>query len=128
MVWQSALRWAPSGTVATIAVQPLAGWTELWVMRTGGADNGSWGFDTLTPATADPDSAAGYVECAGFSPDGGRVLVAREARGAGVAVHRFQVLASGSLAVEMWSGSADKLGAFKRWSAPSWRAATLAVR
>jgi hypothetical protein len=128
VVWQSALRWAPSGTVATIAVQPLAGWTELWVLRAGAEPAGAWTFETLTPATADPDSAAGYVECAGFSPDGARVLVAREARGAGVAVRRFQVLASSSLAVEIWAGSADKLGAFKRWSAPSWRAGTLALR
>ena len=35
VVWQSALRWAPSGSVATIAVQPLAAWTELWVLRRG---------------------------------------------------------------------------------------------
>jgi hypothetical protein len=56
------------------------------------------------------------------------VLVAREARGGGLAVHRFQVLGAASLAVQMWAGSADKLGAFKRWSAPSWRAATLALR
>ena len=33
VVWPSALRWAPSGDLATLAVQPLPSWTELWVLR-----------------------------------------------------------------------------------------------
>jgi hypothetical protein len=126
IVWKSALRWAPSGTVATLAVQPLAAWTELWVLRR--ADDGGWTIDTLTPATADPDATPGYVESAGFSPDGKRLLVVREARAGGHATRKFQVLATSTLAVERWAASADKLGAFKRWSAPSWRAGTLVLR
>jgi hypothetical protein len=126
IVWQSALRWAPSGTVATLAVQPLAAWTELWVLRRAG--DGGWTIDTLTPATADPDATPGYVESAGFSPDGKRLLVVREARAGGHASRKFQVLATNTLAVERWAPSADKLGAFKRWSAPSWRAGTLVLR
>jgi hypothetical protein len=126
VVWQSALRWAPSGSVATIAVQPLAAWTELWVMRRG--DDGGWMFETLTPATADPDTAVGYAEAAGFSPDGGRLLVVREARAGGQVTRRFQVVESATLVVERWAARADKLGAFKRWSSPSWRAGTLALR
>jgi hypothetical protein len=126
VVWQSALRWAPSGTVATIAVQPLPAWTELWVLRRTG-DAGAWSIDPLTPATTEPD--AGYVEEAGFSPDGARLLVVREARAPGrPAVRRFQVLSVPTLAVEKWAGSADKLLAFKRWSAPAWRGGTLALR
>ncbi|HEY6478197.1 MAG TPA: hypothetical protein VI456_16580, partial [Polyangia bacterium] len=124
VVWPSALRWAPSGDVATLAVQPLAAWTELWVLRR--AADGTWGFETLTPATTDPD--VGYVESAGFSPDGRRLLLVREARAAGHLARRFQVLDAASLAVEKWASSADKLLAFKRWSAPSWRAGTLALR
>ena len=126
VVWQSALRWAPSGSVATIAVQPLAAWTELWVMRRGG--DGGWTIETLTPATADPDTAVGYAEAAGFSPDGGRLLVVREARAGGQVTRRFQVVESATLVVERWAAHADKLGAFKRWSSPSWRAGTLALR
>jgi hypothetical protein len=126
IVWKSALRFAPSGTVATLAVQPLAAWTELWVLRRG--DDGAWTIDTLTPATADPDATPGYVESAGFSPDGKRLLVVREAHAGGRATRKFQVLATRTLAVERWSPSADKLGAFKRWSAPSWRAGTLVLR
>ena len=59
-------------------MQPLAAWTEVWVLRRG--DDASWTIETLTPATTDPDTAVGYVEAAGFSPDGGRLLVVREAR------------------------------------------------
>jgi hypothetical protein len=124
VVWPSALRWAPSGDVATVAVQPLPAWTELWVLRR--AADGTWTFDTLTPATTDPD--VGYVESAGFSPDGGRLLVVREVRAGGHVARRFQVLVAAGLSVEKWAGSADKLLAFKRWSAPSWRSATLALR
>jgi membrane protein implicated in regulation of membrane protease activity len=124
VVWPSALRWAPSGDLATLAVQPLAAWTELWVLRR--AADGTWGFETLTPATADPD--VGYVESAGFSPDGRRLLLVREARAAGRLARRFQVLDAASLGVEKWASSADKLLAFRRWSAPSWRSGTLALR
>jgi hypothetical protein len=126
LVWRNALRWAPSGSVATIAVQPLAAWTEVWVLRRG--DDASWTIETLTPATSDPDTAVGYVEAAGFSPDGGRLLVVREVRAAGQVTRRFQVLDAATLIVEKWAGRADKLGAFKRWGSPSWRAGTLALR
>jgi hypothetical protein len=54
--------------------------------------------------------------------------VVREARAGGHATRKFQVLATNTLAVERWAASADKLGAFKRWSAPSWRAGTLVLR
>jgi hypothetical protein len=124
VVWPSALRWAPSGTAATLAVQPLPAWTELWTLRRG--DDGSWTFDTLTAAITDPD--VGYVESAGFSPDGNHLLVVREARVAGHIARRFQVLGTSALAVEKWASNADKLIAFKRWSAPSWRTGTLALR
>ena len=108
VVWQSALRWAPSGSVATIAVQPLAAWTELWVMRRGG--DGGWTIETLTPATADPDTAVGYAEAAGFSPDGGRVLVVREARAGGQVTRRFQVVESATLAVETMGRACRQAG------------------
>ena len=62
------------------------------MLRRGG--DGAWTIATLTPATADPDNAVGYVEAAGFSPDGGRLLVVREARAGGQATRRFQVVES----------------------------------
>jgi hypothetical protein len=126
LVWRNALRWAPSGSVATVAVQPLAAWTEVWVLRRG--DDATWTIETLTPATSDPDNAVGYVEAAGFSPDGGHLLVVREARSGGQVTRRFQVLDTATLVVEKWAARADKLGAFKRWGSPAWRAGTLALR
>jgi hypothetical protein len=136
VVWPSALRWSPAGNAATIAVQPLPAWTELWVIHRdvaakpavarGSADDAPWTIEPLVPATTEPE--AGYVESAGFSPDGARLLVVREARAAGRVQRRFQVLAVSTLVVEKQAGSADKLLAFKRWSAASWRAATLALR
>jgi hypothetical protein len=123
VVWSSALRWSASGTVATLAVQPLPSWTELWVVRRTGD---AWTIDTLAPATTEPD--VGYVESAGFSPDGARVLVVREARVAGRATRKFQVLDTATLAVEIQCTDVTKLSAFKRWQAAWWKAGTLALR
>jgi hypothetical protein len=124
VVWPSALRWAPSGTVATLAVQPLPAWTELWVARR--AADGGWTIDTLAPATTEPD--LGYVESAGFSPDGTRLLVVREARVAGRPTRKFQVLDASTLAVQIQAADVTKLSAFKRWQAAWWKVGTLALR
>jgi len=146
VVWPSALRWSPTGDAATIAVQPLPSWTELWVIRRGQAAplvavapaNGNagsasrsapaaaWTIEPLVPAASDPE--AGYVETAGFSPDGAHLLVVREARALGHAQRRFQVLSLATLAVEKQAREADRLLAFKRWSAAWWRLGTLALR
>ncbi len=142
VVWQSALRWSPAGNAATVAVQPLPAWTELWVIRRddapgsgagpgvggsgAGASSAVWTIEPLVPANVDPE--AGYVEAAGFSPDGTHLLVVREARGPGHPPRRFQVLSVSALTVEKQASSADRLLAFKRWSAASWRAGTLALR
>lgn len=123
VVWSSALRWSASGTVATLAVQPLPSWTELWVVRRNGD---AWTIDTLAPATTEPD--VGYVESAGFSPDGARLLIVREARVAGRATRKFQVLDAATLAVEIQCTDVTKLSAFKRWQAAWWKAGTLALR
>ena len=90
------------------------------------ATRSRFSIETLTPATTEPE--VGYVESAGFSPDGARLLVVREARVAGRPTRRFQVLAAPTLAVEIQCGDVTKLSAFKRWQAASWRAGTLALR
>jgi hypothetical protein len=139
VVWSASLRWSPVGNVATLAVQPLPAWTELWVIRRGAApanDAGApeaaasaasgWSIEPLVAATVEPD--AGYVEAAGFSPDGAHLLVVREARGIGHPPRRFQMLSVPALTVEKQAGNADKLLSFKRWSAAWWRAGTLALR
>ena len=70
----------------------------------------------------------GYVESAGFSPDGARLLVVREARVAGRATRKFQVLDASTLAVEIQCGDVTKLSAFRRWQAAWWKVGTLALR
>jgi hypothetical protein len=125
VVWRGALRWAPSGTVATLVVQPLPSWTELWVARHD-ATSDAWTIETLAPATTEPE--VGYVESAGFSPDGSRLLVVREARVNGRATKKFQVLNAATLGVEIQCGDVARLSAFKRWQAAWWKAGTLALR
>ena len=90
------------------------------------APGASWTIEPLVPAATDPE--VGYVEAAGFSPDGARLLVAREARTGGHIQRRFQVLSLPALIVERQASTVDKLLAFKRWSAAWWRSGTLALR
>jgi len=114
------------GDRATIAVQPLPGWSELWVLRSG---RQGWSVDVLTPGVAQPE--LGYVESAGFSPDGERLLVVREAReDSGKVVRRFQVLRASSpdLKVELQAGTPRIIAAFRRFASPAWRSETLALR
>jgi hypothetical protein len=126
VVWQSALRWSASGSVATLVVQPLPSWTELWVLRRGADGSGAWTIETLAPATTEPE--VGYVESAGFSPDGAKLLVVREARVSGRPTRKFQVLRAETLGVELQASDVTRLSAFKRWQAAWWKAGTLALR
>jgi hypothetical protein len=125
-IWPSSFMTSARGDRATIAVQPLPGWSELWVLRQ--AREG-WSSDILTPAVAQPE--LGYVESAGFSPDGERLLVVREARvDSGRFERRFQVLrfSASDLKVELQASTPSVIKAFRRWAAPSWRGETLALR
>ncbi len=78
VVWPSSVRVAPHDAAVTFAVQPLEGWSELHVLHPSAA---GWVADTITPALVDPE--LGYVEIAGFSPDGAHLLVVRESRASG---------------------------------------------
>jgi len=123
-VWAGSFRVAPDRAAAAVAVEPLPGWRELWLFRKG--DDGKWMVDVLPPTTDGVD--LGYVELAGWSPDGKRAIVVREGRSDG-AVHRsFEVVAMGTLAVERQAGSLGGLGAAKAWAAQPWRARTVALR
>jgi hypothetical protein len=126
VVWQRSFQVAAAGNRATVAVQPLPGWTELWVLR-GGREG--WSADVLTAAVTQPE--LGYVESAGFTPDGERLLVVREARmDANHFERRFQVLRASSpdLKVDLQASNAKVIAAFRRWSSPSWQAETLSLR
>ena len=125
-VWTRSFMASAWGDRATIAVQPLPGWSELWVLRSGGQ---GWSVDVLTPAIVQPD--LGYVESAGFTPDGERLLVVREARDdSGKVMRHFQVLRASSpeLKVELQAGTPRIIAAFRRFASPAWRSETLSLR
>ncbi|HEY7956797.1 MAG TPA: hypothetical protein VII38_15945, partial [Polyangia bacterium] len=75
VVWPASLRVSPRRDAVTFAVSTLPGWSELVLMRRG---KSGWSAQPLAPAAIDPE--LGYVELAGWSPDGAHLLVAREAR------------------------------------------------
>jgi hypothetical protein len=123
LVWTASVRVSPRGRVLSVAVQPLSGWVELWFFRR--VDAG-WVVDTLLPAAAEPD--LGYVELAGWSPDGERVLLSREAWVGGALRRSFEVLRVSTLTVELQARSLDHFATFKKWHSPDWKGHTLALR
>ena len=82
----------------------------------------------LPPASLQPE--IGYAEFAGWSPaDGGKLLVAREARAEGRTVRRFEVLSlSNNLGVERFASTPELLAGFARWADPQWRRGTVSQR
>jgi len=123
-VWAASFRAAPGGAAAAVAVQPLPGWLELWLLRRG--SDGSWSVDVLPPATASPE--LGYVELAGWSPDGARLLLVRQARVDGILQRSFEVVAVASLAVEHQSRRWADLARYRRWAYADWVKGALALR
>ena len=122
-VWASSFRVAPDRAAAVLAIEPLPGWLELWMFRRAA---GGWTLDVLAPATEGPD--LGYVELAGWSGDGARAVVVREARSDG-AVHRtYQVIKLDTLAIEHQAARLADLGPGRAWLTPEWRGRTLALR
>lgn len=121
--WLASTSVSPRGDAVALAVSPLPGWRELWLFR---RVDGVWGVDVLPPAVGAPE--LGYIEHAGWSPDGQKVLVVREALEAGQQVRSFEVLGTASLAVEVQGTRASAVRAFARWSGPEWRAGTVAMR
>lgn len=121
--WLGTVTVAPEGRALAVAVSPLPGWRELWLFR---PVDGAWGVDVVPPSVGAPE--LGYVEAAGWSGDGGKLLVVREARVGRQHLARFGVLSVASLAVEVEGDRPDAVSAFARGASPSWRAETIALR
>lgn len=121
--WLGTVTVAPEGRALAVAVSPLPGWRELWLFR---PVDGQWGVDVVTPSVGAPE--LGYVEAAGWSGDGSKLLLAREARVGRQHVARFGVLSVASLLVEVEGDRPDAVSAFARGASPSWRAETVALR
>jgi hypothetical protein len=125
VVWPNSARTSANGRVISLAVQPTATWTELWLFKAG--SDGVWTVDVLPPAAA-AEPSIGYIEWAGFVPGQDKVLVAREALADnGKWLRRFEVLALDTLTAERWADTPTVLAGF-RWQAAGWKRETVAVR
>lgn len=124
VVWSASARPRADGRALALAVQPLEGWSELWVWRLGAQ---GWTVDVLPPAVASP--GLGYVEFAGWTAGPKRrLLIAREARAEGRRLHRFEVLDAGTLATERFASTPQLLAAFTTGADAEWKRGTLSLR
>jgi hypothetical protein len=123
VVWTASSRANPRGTALALAVQPLDTWRELWVFHKGDA---GWTVDVLAPATNGPD--LGYLDFAGWVPDGTRMLAARETRVDGKFKRSFEIIRLDTLEVEKQAERPEALTLFYRWQDPEWKRQTLAIR
>ena len=125
-VWPASAQASADGRGLALAVQPLEGWSELWVFH---AQDAGWGVDVLPPASAEP--GLGYVEFAGWAPGPGtkrRLLLAREAKVDGRTSRRFEVLDADTLGLDKSASTPQLLAAFGQWAAPVWKKTTLSLR
>jgi hypothetical protein len=123
VVWTASASTNREGTAVALAVQPLEGWRELWVLRKA---EGGWVADVLPPAAATPET--GVAEWAGWVPGGKQMLVAREARGQGRYRKSFEVVRLDGLTTERVTGDITALPLFQRWQDPAWKRQTLSLR
>ncbi len=118
-VWESSLRRTPGALTAAVQLAPA--WTELWIFHRA---NHRWTSDVVPPASSGP--GVGTAELAGSTPDGARLLVAREAMVRGHLERHFQLLSTRSL--RPLAQSKFPVAWFQRLSSASWRDRTLALR
>jgi len=123
IVWSQSLAVNATGTVATLAVQPLDGWREMWVLK--GSESG-WTVDVLPPSGNTPD--LGYVEFAGWVPGGTQLLVAREVRQDGRLRRSFETVRLDSLLTDKKAEEPSSLSTFYRWQDPQWKKLTVSLR
>jgi hypothetical protein len=123
IVWMASLRAIARVPALVLAVQPMDGWLELWVLH---ERSGAWTVDVLSPGGEDPE--LGYVEFAGFRADTRRLLVVREAKEHARFQRHFEELRPDDLAVARQAGTPEGLRDFSRWQDATWRRDTLALR
>jgi hypothetical protein len=125
-VWPASARANATSTALVLAVQPLATWRELWMLR---ATPAGWTVQVLPPSTEAGD--VGYVEFAGWVPGTTDVLAAREVRDR---VHgnrlarTYELLDGQTLATLRAADAPGSLKAFYRWQDPAWKRITVSLR
>lgn len=122
-VWPQSVSVNASRSALALAVQPLAGWRELWVFHRSRA---AWTVDVLPPAAGAPQ--LGVIEFAGWVPGGTQLLAARETRVDGRWQRSFEVIRLDTLATERRADRPDALTAFYRWQDAGWKRQTPILR
>jgi len=122
-VWIASARVSPDGKTLALAVQPLAGWTELWLFR---QQAQGWDVTVLPPAASEP--GLGYVEFAGWVPRSTKMLLAREARVEGRVRRSFEVFNLETLATEKQASMPQLLVLFGQWQDALWKSQTVSLR
>jgi len=123
-VWPASAKAMPEGRALALTVQPLDGWSELWVWH---EESDGWKLDVLAPEASGP--GLGYVEWAGWSPaKRGKLLIVREAICEGRVTRRFEVLRADTLATEKTAAEPNQLAAFNLWADAGWRQESLSLR
>jgi hypothetical protein len=115
-VWPQSVSVNASGSALALAVQPMAGWRELWVFH---RQRDQWAVDALPPAAGEPQ--LGVIEFAGWVPGTETLLVAREARVDGRWQRSFEQVRLDTMATERRAEKPDALTAFYRWQDPAWK-------
>jgi len=123
-VWPASVKAMPEGRALALTVEPLDGWSELWVWH---QEPDGWKVDVLAPDANGP--GLGYVEWAGWAPASrGKLLVVREAKSNGRVTRRFEVVRTDTLIAEKSANEPRQLAAFGLWADPQWRQETLSLR
>jgi hypothetical protein len=124
VAWAASASVSPNGQAVALAVQPLAGWRELWVFRRQG---NTWSVEALPPSSSRPE--LGYAEFAGWVPGGEKMLLAREARGDDGRWRRsFEVLSLDTLNTDKSASQPGLLVLFGKWQDPAWKRHTVSLR
>jgi hypothetical protein len=125
-VWTASARVNAGATALTLAVQPLDTWRELWMFRLTPA---GWTVQVLPPSTE--AGGVGYVEFAGWVPETGEVLAAREVHDpahASRTLRTYELLNGWTLETERQADAPSSLKAFQRWQDPAWKRVTVSLR
>ncbi len=122
-VWEASARSNSAGTALTLAVQPQETSRELWVFRKVAQ---GWSVDVLPPGGASPD--VGYIEFAGWTPGGKRMLVAREVGADGRYKRRFEIVRIDTLVADKAASTPGALPDFEQWQDSTWKHQTVALR
>jgi hypothetical protein len=123
VVWPNSFSINREASAATLAVQPLAGWRELWLLRKQGNE---WHVEVMPPALSQPE--LGYAEFAGWVPGGQQMLLARESRSEGRYKRNYEVVDINTLVTQRQANDPALLGAFQRWQQPQWKQLTASLR